>query len=230
MTEKNKRKCRRKSKRRIKKKAIFIFIGIIATIVIILLSILNIRISNIYIKNNYYLSDEEIISIANLKDYPTILKSNIFSIKTKLEKNLYIRKVNVHKKGFFNQIYITVYENYPLFNYQGKTYLYDLKTTTDQHVVPIVVNDIPDNLFNDFVNCMRNININILERISEIKYDSNGIDKERFYLTMNDGIYVYLTLAKFDKINNYDEIVSTLSDKKGILYLDSGEYFELFKN
>ena len=47
---------------------------------------------------------------------------------------------------------------------------------------------------------------------------------------MNDGIYVYLTLSKFDKINDYDEIVSTLGDKKGILYLDSGEYFEIFKN
>ena len=77
---------------------------------------------------------------------------------------------------------------------------------------------------------MRLVNIDILERISEIKYDSNGIDKERFKLTMNDGIYVYLTLLKFEKINNYDKIVSTLGDKKGILYLDSGEYFELFKN
>ena len=47
---------------------------------------------------------------------------------------------------------------------------------------------------------------------------------------MNDGIYVYVTLNKFDKINDYDDIVSTLQDKKGILYLDNGEYFEVFKN
>ena len=77
---------------------------------------------------------------------------------------------------------------------------------------------------------MQRVDIDILERISEIKYDPNDVDKERFYLTMNDGIYVYVTLNKFDKINDYDDIVSTLQDKKGILYLDNGEYFEVFKN
>ena len=114
--------------------------------------------------------------------------------------------------------------------YHDKVYLYNLKTTNDEHVVPIVTNDIPDEIFNDFVKSMRIVDLDILERISEIKYDSNGIDNERFYLTMNDGIYVYVTLLKFEKINDYDEIVSTLGDKKGILYLDSGEYFEIFKN
>ena len=72
------------------------------------------------------------------------------------------------------------------------------------------------------------LNKDILIRISEIKYDPNDIDNERFYLTMNDGNYVYLTLNKFDKINNYLEIVKTFNNKKGILYLDSGEYFEIF--
>ena len=67
-------------------------------------------------------------------------------------------------------------------------------------------------------------------KISEIKYDPNDIDKERFYLTMNDGNYVYLTLNKFNKINSYLEIVKSFNDTKGILYLDSGEYFEIFND
>ena len=46
---------------------------------------------------------------------------------------------------------------------------------------------------------------------------------------MNDGNYVYLTLNKFNKINNYLEIVRTFNNVKGILYLDSGEYFEINK-
>ncbi len=227
MKKKNKRN---KSKRRLKKKALIIFLVIIIIIFITVFTVLNTHITNIYIKNNNYLSDEEIIDIARLKDYPTIIDANTLSIKTKLEKNLYIRKAKVYKKGFFNQVYIEVYENYPLFYYHDKTYLYNLKTTNDKHIVPIVTNDIPDDIYNDFINALRGVDLDILERISEIKYDSNGIDNERFYLTMNDGIYVYLTLSKFDKINDYDEIVSTLGDKKGILYLDSGEYFEIFKN
>ena len=104
------------------------------------------------------------------------------------------------------------------------------KLTEDTYIVPIITNDIPDNIYDSFVSAMRKVDLDILERISEIKYDSNGIDNERFNLTMNDGIYVYLTLSKFDKINDYETIVSTLGDKKGILYLDSGEYFETFKN
>ena len=223
-------KKKKKGKRKLKKKAIIIFLIILLILVSLTAIFMNMHITNIYIKNNYYLSDEEVIEIAKLKDYPTIIDANTLSIKTKLEKNLYIRKAKVYKKGFFNQVYIDIDENYPLFMYHDKVYLYNLKTTNDEHVAPIVTNDIPDEIFNDFVKSMRIVDLDILERISEIKYDSNGIDNERFYLTMNDGIYVYVTLLKFEKINDYDEIVSTLGDKKGILYLDSGEYFEIFKN
>ena len=223
-------KKKKKGKRKLKKKAIIIFLIILLILVSLTAIFMNMHITNIYIKNNYYLSDEEVIEIAKLKDYPTIIDANTLSIKTKLEKNLYIRKAKVYKKGFFNQVYIDIDENYPLFMYHDKVYLYNLKTTKDNKIVPIVTNEIPEDVFNEFVKSMRIVNIDILERISEIKYDSNGIDKGRFKLTMNDGIYVYVTLLKFEKINNYDKIVSTLGDKKGILYLDSGEYFELFKN
>lgn len=190
---------------------------------------MNMRITNIYIMNNSFLSDEDIIEIAGLKNYPTIFKANSISIKNKLNKNIYIRNAKVYKKGLLNQVYINVKENYPLFVYHDKTYLYDLKTTDEYHLVPIITNDIPDDIYNSFVNAIRLVDIDILERISEIKYDANDVDNERFSLTMSDGIYVYLTLSHFDKINDYDEIVSTLGDKKGILYLDSGEYFEIFK-
>ena len=219
-----------KKKRRLKKKSVLTFFIVLILLSTVVFTVLNIHISNIYISGNHYLTYEEIINIAHLKDYPKIIDANIFKIKEDLEKNPYIRNAKVHKKGLFNQVYIDIEENYPLFKYKDQIYLYNLKTTKDEKNVPIVTNDIPDDIFDDFVRAMRIVDLDILERISEIKYDSNGIDKERFYLTMNDGIYVYVTLLKFEKINNYDKIVSTLDNKKGILYLDSGEYFELFKN
>ena len=46
---------------------------------------------------------------------------------------------------------------------------------------------------------------------------------------MNDGNYVYLTLNKFLKINSYLDIVKEFNNKKGILYLDSGEYFKILQ-
>lgn len=225
-----KKKRGKKTHRRVKKKAIFVVALIVLFASIIFLYLCTSSITNIYIKGNNYLSDEQIIQIASLEKYPSIIHSTSLSIKSKLEKNDYIRKANVYKKGLFNQVYITVYENYPLFIYHDKTYLYDGTTIDEDKPVPIVTNDIENSLYDEFVECMRNIDIDILERISEIKYDPDDVDKERFYLTMNDGIYVYLTLNKFDKINDYDDIVSTLQNKKGILYLNSGEYFEIFKN
>lgn len=225
-----KKKKGKKAHRRVKKKAIFVSVLILLFSSFVFLYIFTSPITNIYIKGNNYLSDEEIIKIANLEKYPSIIHSTSLSIKSKLEKNNYIRKSNVYKKGLFNQIYITVYENYPLFIYHDKVYLYDGKTIDEDKIVPIVTNDIDDSVYNEFLECMRQVDIDVLERISEIKYDPDDVDKERFYLTMNDGIYVYLTLNKFDKINDYDDIVSTLQNKKGILYLNSGEYFEVFKN
>ena len=225
-----KKKKRGKKNRRIKKKAIIIAVIILLTLIVVFLCFYNSHITNIYITGNKYLSDEEIIKMADLEDYPNIFKANSVSIKLDLEKNIYIRKATVYKKWIFNQVYITIYENYPLFIYHDKTYLYDGKTIDEVKIAPTLTNDIDDSIYDEFIKCMQKVDIDILERISEIKYDPNDVDKERFYLTMNDGIYVYVTLNKFDKINDYDDIVSTLQDKKGILYLDNGEYFEVFKN
>jgi hypothetical protein len=46
---------------------------------------------------------------------------------------------------------------------------------------------------------------------------------------MNDQIYVYITLTKIDVLNNYNEITKELEGKKGILYLDSGNHFEIIE-
>ena len=59
------------------------------------------------------------------------------------------------------------------------------------------------------------------------KYVPNEVDKERFILYMVDSNYVYITLSKIEKINKYNSIVKELEGKKGIIYLDSGDYVEI---
>ena len=44
---------------------------------------------------------------------------------------------------------------------------------------------------------------------------------------MNDGNQVYVTVSKLDVLNKYIDIIKKLDNKKGILYLDSGNYFEV---
>jgi len=38
-----------------------------------------------------------------------------------------------------------------------------------------------------------------------------------------------LTLYKFENINSYLEVMKRFENKKGILYLDSGEYFKVYE-
>ena len=44
---------------------------------------------------------------------------------------------------------------------------------------------------------------------------------------MNDGNEVYITVTKVGVLNKYVDIVKKLNKKNGILYLDSGNYFEV---
>ena len=44
---------------------------------------------------------------------------------------------------------------------------------------------------------------------------------------MNDGNMVYITLTKTESLNKYNDIKKELEGKSGILYLDSGNYFEI---
>ena len=74
---------------------------------------------------------------------------------------------------------------------------------------------------------MIKIDKDILLKISHIEYSPNEVDKERFLLYMTDANYVYITLSKIEKINKYNSIVQELENKKGIIYLDSGDYVEI---
>ena len=77
------------------------------------------------------------------------------------------------------------------------------------------------------INKLSLVDNEILEKISEIEYTSTSYDSERFLLYMNDGNQVYITLNKIKEFNNYSKIKKEIGTHKGILYLDSGNYFEI---
>lgn len=186
------------------------------------------RITNIYIKNNNILTDQEVIDASGLRNYPSFILTTNYSIKNKLLKNDLVKKVKV-KKGLWGKVYIDIEEYKPLFIYEDKVIL-DNKNEVDLDIsLPILVNKVDDDILDKLISKYESINDEIKLMISEIKYDPNDIDKERFLFTMSDGNYVYITLYKLNSIDEYLKITSTLKDKKGILYLDSGNYFEVFK-
>lgn len=188
-------------------------------------------IKNIYISGNDYLSDQEIIDTSGLKNYPSYFLTSKNSIKKKLLKNNLIKEVKINKK-LIGQVYINVTETKPLFYYSNtkKTVLEDGNTIEDnKYIIPTLINTVDNEMLDKLIDKYSDVKEEIRLMISEMKYVPNDIDKERFILMMNDGNYVYITLYKFSSINDYTKILQTLENKKGILYLDSGNYFEIFK-
>ena len=221
---------KQKKKRKIKSKSVLILIIIVILFVLIMGYLYNLKIKVITVKGNTLYSEWEIIKLAKLDKYPSSMQNMASLIEHRLEKDPYIKKAKVHKR-FLTDVNIEIEENLPLF-YSAtnkKTVLVDGTETTINFPVPTLINYVPNKIYEDFIKEMANTKYEIIKRISEIKYDPNEVDDERFIFTMNDGNYVYLTLNKFNKINHYIEIIKEFNNKKGILYLDSGEYFKVIK-
>ena len=227
---KNKNKMTKKTKKiKIRYDRILILILILVGIVGCFILIFNIKIKNIYISNNDYLTDQQIIEIAQIDDYPSSIKNLSFQIKKNLENNTFIKEAKVKKT--ISKVYIEVIENKPLFYYNsiGKTVLSDGTSIDLNESVPTVLNYITDNYYDDFINEMDKLNKNVLSRISEIQFKPNDVDDNRFLLLMSDGNYVYINIKTFYKLNKYLSIKEGLPNEKGILYLDYGNNFEIIK-
>lgn len=185
------------------------------------------KIKNIFILNNNYLTDQEVIDESGLRNYPSFLLTTKYKIKKNLLKNSLIKEAKIKKK-LWGIIYIEISEYEPLFIYQDKVILENgTKIDNNDYILPILINDVNEEILTKFINKYKDIDKEIKMQISEIEYLPNDIDKERFLFTMNDGNYVYITIYKTLAINEYNKILPNLEGKKGILYLDSGNYFEI---
>ncbi len=226
-----KKKKGTKKKIRIKFFNIFLFLTFILIIIGAVYEMANLKITNIYIKNNYYLTDLEVIETAKIKDYPSTFQNSCKKIEKRLEKNPLIKTAKV-KKTYFTRVYIDIEENSLLFYdiNTSKIVLKDGTTFSGNYDVPTLINQVPKKVYKKMLTKFALIKPDILDNISEIKYDPDSVDKERFLLTMSDGNYVYITLSKCSNINNYLKYIKEFNNKKGILYLNSGEYFKIMEN
>ena len=228
-----KKKVVKKKRRKLRLGRVLILFLIIILIVFTIKLFLRIPIKNFYIKGNINLKDQEIIELSKLEDYPSMFKYTSKQIEKNIEKNVYVKNATVKKKKL-REIHIEIEENTVLFYNSNtkKTVLLNKKEVDKELNGPILINYVPDKVYKKLKQQMSLVNISIIERISEIKYDPSNVDEERFLFTMNDGNYVYITLEKLESINNYTkislEIINKFGKKNGTLNLDAGEYFEIF--
>ena len=216
-----------------KEKGKFNLKGLIIILVIIIIGVLSffwyksLKVTSIYVVGNNILKESEILSYTNLLDYPNIYEVSTKDIENELVKLDLINNVKVHK-SLFGKVTIEIDENKVLYqNKDGKYVLSNndiVELNNEILGIPTMINECQD-VCEKFNKKIMLINSDIIKHISEIEYKKTDLDKERFMFYMTDGNYVYITLSKISLINSYNEIYPTLENKKGILYLDSGNHF-----
>ena len=219
---------KKKKVRRIRYGRIILCIILPICFLFILSKFIKFPVKNIYVSGNSILSDQEIIELAGISDYPSMFDVSIYKIEKKLETNKYINNASVKKKHL-KEVYIKIEENIPIlyYAYSDETIFNNKNNYSGVYSNTTLLNYTPTDKFNDLIDGLILLSSDVRSRISEIQYIPNDVDDDRFLLTMNDGNYVYITLTKIELLDSYIKIVKEFVDKKGILYLDSGEYFEI---
>ncbi|MBR5369934.1 MAG: FtsQ-type POTRA domain-containing protein [Bacilli bacterium] len=222
-------------KRKIKLLNFLIFLLVLSVLSFSVYFILQIKVKNLIVTGTNYIEDDTILEIAKVKDYPKFLLTTNYSVRKKLLAYPYIKNAKILKKWPFT-FEIKIEEARPLFNNtNNNSYVLDnnknikLSKSVYNFRVPRLLNYVPDKKYKSFVENMNKVNDNVLSKISDIEYQPNDYDKDRFLLYMDDGNMVYLTLTKFKMINHYNEVLKQLENHKGILYLDNGNHFKIME-
>lgn len=196
-------------------------------------ALLEMPIFNIIVTGNDMITDQEIIELAEIEEYPSFLLTFSTSIEKKIESSPWISSCKV-SKGFFGKVKIKVNEAIPLFEKVEEKLVVlsnSKEIPSDDYNYPItgLLNHVPSTKYKTLIKQMNKINSSVRYLISEMTYLPNDQDKDRFLLYMSDGNYVYLTLTKFEHINYYEQVLEKLDGRKGILYLDSGNHFQIME-
>lgn len=209
------------------------FIGLVLIVALIVYIVINIKIKNIYVKGNKILTDQEIIELAGIENYPKLFSIPIVKMENKIKMNRLVEKVKV-QKNIFGRVDIEIKEYNILLKDEVDNGIYlsnGEKIAMDENItgIPSLINVVDTDVLKAFLKKLDTIDKDILTKISEIEYKPNEYDKELFLFYMNDGNYVYINTTRLSNINKYESMLNELEGKKGILYLDSGNHFEVLE-
>lgn len=217
-------------KRKLNIKGLILLLLVIYLVVILFYAFFTMPIKNIYIKNTSLLKDNEIIEVAGIKDYPSIFKVNTKNLIKSISTLDLVNSVSVEKK-LNGKLIITIEEAKPLFyNRNTNKVVLSNKREVDNNSkylgIPTLINYVPTDLLNDFIKAFSNIETDIIAMVNEIEYDPDiseevVIDNNRFLLRMNDTNHVYVNVINMKRLNDYKNVLMTIKNQRGTLYLDS---------
>lgn len=196
--------------------------------------LLNQRIKHIEITGNSLVSDNEILKLSKLDDYPSIFKYSNNKLEKNIKKHKLIEDVEV-KKCLNFVVKIEIEENKLLFYYKNedKIALSNgnlIKNNFDNVLgIPTLINDVDSKLLKKFINKYSLLNENIIFEIDSIEYFPNYneegkiIENDLFKIIMNDGNTVLTNSKNVYLLNKYNIIFASLGNRKGTINLNSGE-------
>lgn len=223
-----------KKKKRLNIKRTLTFVLLIYIVGYGIYYLLNRPIKHIEISGNNLVKDSEILRVANLKDYPSIMKYSSKTISNNIKKIDLVNDVKV-KKWFGLKLIITIDENKVLFYYNDTSKIvlsngnivinkyYDLKG------VPVFMNTIDKSIYNEFISNYSKLNNNVIYEINNLEYypqlseDGSVISNDRFKIMMKDGNTVIVNSGSVDILNKYNDIYASLGGKIGTINLDSNK-------
>lgn len=215
-----------KKKKKLNIKKVLIFLLVLYMVGSFFYYLLSMPIKNIYVENNDYFKDQEIIDLAGIRNYPSFIFTTNSKIKSKLLKNNLIKNVNIKRK-INGTIIINIEEYKPLFYDTNikKVILSSGKSTDLKLNAPILINTMPKDIYEKLIVSLNKVEQDVYLKISEIEYIPTETDLERFLIKTADKIYIYINIKKFEDINFYNELISSIEGKTGTWNLDYGNFF-----
>ncbi len=233
-------KTDKKVKRKLRVKLLLCILLVGYLIYMSIYYIITLKVDDIVITGNNYITDTQILELTNITEKTTTLSVTKKDIEKILLENPLIKTVFV-KKTFTGDITITIDENKILFinAISNKVILEgnnEIEITDDILGVPTLINYTPDVIYEELIQKLSELDQSLINKISEIEYapnikDGQVLDEVRFIFKMNDQNTVHVNLVNFEKFNMYNDIMEIQKDK-GTLYLDSnnsGHIFDIYE-
>jgi len=221
-------------KRKLNLKRVLFFLLLIYIICYSIFYILNQHIKHIEIVGNYLVTDNEILKLAKLDNYPSIFKYSSNKIEREIIKHKLINNVDV-KKTFGFVVRINVDENKLLFYYKNDDKVVigngDILKNNFSKVlgIPTFINNVDKSLLNKFIKKFSEVETNIIYEVDTIEYfptysdEGKVIENDMFKIVMNDGNTILTNSKNVYLLNKYNIIFASLGDRKGTINLNSGE-------
>ncbi|MFC4557020.1 cell division protein FtsQ/DivIB [Virgibacillus kekensis] len=233
-------KLKQERKKKANRRLIFylsVFFVLIAIIVYLQSPLSHVR--TVKVTGNSMVSDEEVIKQTSLNQDTNIWMINDAQIVKSVSENPAVESAEVTRKlPWTVHIKLNEYEHVGYIKNKGNFFpilgnsevLTEVKQETINGDAPLILGFSDKDYLKEMTQELEKLPVSILRLISEVHWDPEDGNQNKIKLYMNEGYIVDGTIRNFaEKMKVYPSIVSQLDpDKKGIIHIGVGAYFEEF--